>query len=353
MKKAILYLNQFFGQIGGEDKADFEPVLKDQPIASAGLFNTLAKDVQITHTMICGDNFMASHPEEAVARCLALLEGVEFDIFIAGPAFNAGRYGNACGLICKAVQDKFKNVIAITSMNEENPGVEIFKSDLYIFKGGYRASFIKQDMTAMAVFADKVARGERLLPAEKEGYFPRGIRHEQFLEDLGMESVMACDRAVAMLLAKLKGEEYVTELPIPKQDLIPIAPAIQDIRKAKIALVTSGGIVPVDNPDRIESASATKWGKYDISKLDSLPAKVFKTIHAGYDPEMADKNPNVVEPLDAVRALQKEGKLGEVDDFFYTTVGTGTTQGEAARMGREIAAELHERGVDAVILTAT
>ena len=26
MKKAILYINQFFGQIGGEDKADFEPV---------------------------------------------------------------------------------------------------------------------------------------------------------------------------------------------------------------------------------------------------------------------------------------------------------------------------------------
>lgn len=352
MKKAILYLNQFFGQIGGEDKADFEPVLEARPIGSAGIFNAKAKNVQITHTMICGDNFMASHTEEAVERCLKLLEGLDFDMFIAGPAFNAGRYGNACGQICKAVQEKF-NVPAITSMNVENPGVEMFKTQMYIFKGGHRATAIKDDMGAMAVFADKIAAGEKLLPAAMEGYFPRGIRHEVFLEDLGMEPVMACDRAVEMLLAKLRGEEYVTELPIPKQDLVPIAPAITDIRKAKIALVTSGGIVPKDNPDRIESASATKWGKYSIVGLDTLAASDFKTIHAGYDPEMADKNPNVVEPLDAIRALQKEGKLGEVDEYFYTTVGTGTTQGEAARMGREIAAELHGRGVDAVILTAT
>lgn len=352
MKKAILYLNQFFGQIGGEDKADFEPVLEDKPVGSAGIFNSVAKTVKIEQTMICGDNFMASHTEEAIERCLKLLEGKKFDIFIAGPAFNAGRYGNACGQICKAVQEKF-GVTAITSMNVENPGVEMFKRDLYIFKGGNRATAIKQDMTAMAAFADKICGGERLLPAEFEGYFPRGIRHEVFLEDLGLEPKMACDRAVEMLLAKLKGEEYVTELPIPKQDLVPIAPAVQDIRKIKIALVTSGGIVPRENPDRIESASATKWGKYNIAGLDRLPAPEFKTIHAGYDPEQADKNPNVVEPLDAIRALQKEGKLGEVDEYFYTTVGTGTTQGEAARMGREIAAELHSRGVEAVILTST
>lgn len=352
MKKAILYLNQFFGQIGGEDKADFEPVLEDKAVGSAGIFNAVAKNVKIEQTLICGDNFMASHTEEAIERCLKLLEGKEFDIFIAGPAFNAGRYGNACGQICKAVQEKFK-VPAITSMNDENPGVEMFKRDMYIFKGGHRATAIKQDMTAMAAFADKIAAGEKLLPAQFEGYYPRGIRFEVFLEDLGMEPKMACDRAVEMLLAKLKGEEYVTELPIPKQDLIPIAPAVKDIRKIKVALVTSGGIVPQGNPDRIESCSATKWGKYSIGELDTMPAPDFKTIHAGYDPEQGDKNPNVVVPLDAIRALQKEGKLGEVDDQFYTTVGTGTTQGEAARMGREIAAELHSRGVEAVILTAT
>jgi len=42
-----------------------------------------------------------------------------------------------------------------------------------------------------------------------------------------------------------------------------------------------------------------------------------------------------------------------VDDHYYVTVGTGTTQAEAARMGREIAQRLKERDVGAVVLTAT
>ena len=62
-----------------------------------------------------------------------------------------------------------------------------------------------------------------------------------------------------MLIKKLNNQPYQTELVIPKQDRIPIAPAIKDLSKANIALVTSGGIVPVDNPDRIQSASATRW----------------------------------------------------------------------------------------------
>lgn len=353
MLKAIYYVNQFFGQIGGEDQADYEPTIHDGTVGCANVFQSLAKHVEVTHTVICGDNFMASHTEEAVKRIMAMLEGKKFDLFIAGPAFNAGRYGNACGQIGKLVGERF-GVPVISSMNEENPGVELFRKDMYIFCGGHRATSMKKDLEAIAVFTDKIAKGERLLPAATEGYFPRGIRHAVFLEEIGRKPVMAADRAVDMLLDKLAGKPFVTELPIPKQDLIPIAPAIADIRKVRVALVTSGGIVPTGNPDRIQSCSATKWGKYDISGLDNgLTAPAYKTIHAGYDPEQADKNPNVVVPLDAVRAYQREGRLGEVDEFFYTTVGTGTTQGEATRMGQEIAAELHARNIQAVILTAT
>lgn len=350
--KAIHYINQFFGQVGGEDMADYEPEIREGAVGCAQIFNAQAKDVQVTHTLICGDNFMASKTEEAVARIMKLLEGKSFDIFIAGPAFNAGRYGNACGQIAVAIKEKY-GVPVLTSMNEENPGVELFHKEMYIFRGGNRATFMKQDIEKLAGFADKIARGEKLLPAPVEGYFPRGVRHQAFLTDLGLEPVPAADRAFDMLLKKLKGEPYQTELPMPKLDKVPIAPAVKDLRKVKLALVTSGGIVPSNNPDRIQSCSATKWGKYDISKLDRFTAPEYKTIHAGYDPEQADKNPNVVVPLDAIRVYQKEGRLGQVDEFFYTTVGTGTTQGEASRMGKEIAAVLHERKVEAVLLTGT
>jgi glycine reductase len=352
MLKAIHYINQFFGQIGGEDKADYEPEIREGAVGCVQIFNSLTKNVQATHTIICGDNFMASRTEEAVARIIDFLEGKDFDIFVAGPAFNAGRYGNACGQIALAVKKRF-GVPVITSMNEENPGVDLFSKEMYIFRGGKGATAMKKDMTKLAAFAEKIATHEKLMPADVEGYFPRGIRHQVFLSNLGMEPVMGSDRAFNMLLKKLNGEPYQTELPMPKLDKVPIAPAIIDLRKVRLALVTSGGIVPRDNPDRIQSASATKWGRYDISKLERFTAPEYKTIHAGYDPEQADKNPNVVAPLDAIRVYQKEGRLGEVDEFFYTTVGTGTTQGEASKMGKEIAAVLHERNVQAVLLTAT
>ena len=61
MKKAIHYINQFFGGIGGEDKADFKPVLKEGVIGPGMALNSLMKEVEITHTIICVDNYMGSN----------------------------------------------------------------------------------------------------------------------------------------------------------------------------------------------------------------------------------------------------------------------------------------------------
>jgi glycine reductase len=349
MKKAILYLNQFFGQIGGEDVADYAPEIREGLVGPAmALDKALGDDVKVTHTIICGDNFMGSRKDEAVETILGFLNDLEFDIFFAGPAFRAGRYGAACGHICKAVKEKF-GVPVITSMNDENPGVEMFSKEMYIFKGGKSAAAMRKDTKAMADFAKKLLNGEELLSAAEEGYYGRGIRHQKWLNP----PVPATDRVIDMLLKKINGEEFVSELPIPELDLVPIASAIKDLSKAKIALATTGGIVPVDNPDRIQSASATRWGKYNISNLDHLPGGVYKTIHAGFDPAAADANPDVIVPLDALRTYEKEGRIGSVHDYFYTTVGTGTTQGEAARMGREMVEDMKSAGVDAVILTST
>lgn len=359
MKKAIHYINQFFAGVGGEDKADHEPEIRDGAVGPGTQLQKHLQDCEITHTLVCGDNYIGVNTDEAVARLLQFLEGKEFDVLLAGPAFRAGRYGFACGTICKAVKEKF-GVPVITSMNEENPGVEMFKKDVYIFQGGKIAAKVRQDVKKMGQFANKLLYHATILPADKEGFFPRGIRHQYWLKP----PVPAADRVVDMLLKKVNGEPFQTELPIPKADRVPIAPALQDLSQATVALVTSGGIVPVENPDRIQSASATRWGKYDIAQFDKLPSqayqsdldvpyKAFKTIHAGYDPAAADADPNVVVPLDAMRKYEKEGKIGKIYDFYYSTVGTGTTQGEAARMGQEIAAELLSAGVQAVILTST
>ena len=349
MKKAILYINQFFGQIGGEEKADVAPEIREGLVGPAmELQKQLGDNIEVTHTIICGDNFMGSNTDEAIETILGFLEGKEMDIFFAGPAFRAGRYGSACGHIGKAVGEKF-HVPVISSMNEENPGVEMFREHIYIFKGGASAAAMRKDIKKMAEFGKRLLNGEVLNSAEEEGYYGRGIRRQIWLEP----PITAADRVIDMLLKKVNGQRFQTELPIPKQDMVPIAKPIKDLSKATIAVVTSGGIVPIDNPDRIQSASATRWGKYKITNLDRLEGGVYKTIHAGFDPAVANENPNVIVPLDVLRDFEKKGVIGKIHDYFYSTVGTGTTQGEAARMGKEIVEDLQEANVDGVILVST
>ena len=188
-----------------------------------------------------------------------------------------------------------------------------------------------------------------MLSAEEEGFYPRGVRKQVWLDP----AVTASKRGVEMLIKKLNGEEFTSELPIPKQDKVPVAAPIKDLSKAKITLINTGGIVPVDNPDRIQSASATRWGRYDMTGMERLKSGEYKTIHAGFDPAAADRDPNVIVPLDAMRKYAEEGKIGELDNYFYSTVGTGTTQAEASRMAKEIIVKLKEDNVDAVIMIST
>lgn len=348
MKKAVMYINQFFGQIGGEERADYAPEIRTEAVGPAKAIAELMEDTEIAATVICGDNFMGSHTEAAVTQIIEGLKGKEFDLFLAGPAFQAGRYGVACGQICKAVRETF-GVPVITSMHEENPGVEMFRQEMYILKGSRSSARMRRDLKAMADFAGKILSGAPLMGPEQEGYYKRGIRHQVFDDSLEP----AAERAVDMLKKKLRGEMYVSELPMPEMDRVPVAKAINDLSKATIALMTTGGIVPVDNPDRIQSASATRWGRYDISHTNDLESGIYKTIHAGFDPAAADSDPDVVAPVDVLKEYEKEGKFGHLHEYFYSTVGTGTTQAEAQRMAREMLPYLEEGGVDGVIMVST
>lgn len=70
--KAILYINQFFGQIGGEEFAGHEPEIREGIVGPGMAYAKALKDeVEITHTIICGDNFMGSKPTKQLKEFLA------------------------------------------------------------------------------------------------------------------------------------------------------------------------------------------------------------------------------------------------------------------------------------------
>ena len=65
----------------------------------------LKGEAEIVATVICGDSYFAENIEEAKAEIIEMVKKYNPDLFIAGPAFNAGRYGVACGAICKEVKE--------------------------------------------------------------------------------------------------------------------------------------------------------------------------------------------------------------------------------------------------------
>lgn len=343
--KVVHYINQFYAGIGGEEKADIQPFSKAEVVGPGLAFmNSFGDEAEIVGTVVCGDSFFNENLDSAKKDVLDRIKQFEPDIVIAGPAFNAGRYGIACGEVVQAVMTEL-GIPAVTGMYEENPGVEMYKKGAYIVPTRNSAAGMRKAVPVIASLALKLLREEQVSP-EADSYF---VRYRKNFQDEKRGSA----RAVDMLVRKLKDEEFTTEYPMPEFDNVAPATAISNLSKAKIALVTSGGIVPKGNPDRIESSSASKYGTYSIENVDTLTADSYETAHGGYDPSYANQDPNRVLPLDIVREMEKEGVIGSLHNYFYTTVGNGTAVANAKKYAAEIAQKLLADGVDAVILTST
>ena len=303
-------------------------------------------DYEIVATVVCGDNYFGEKTDAAKAELLEMIKKYDPQLFIAGPAFNAGRYGVACGTMCKAVEAEL-GIPVLTGMYEENPGVDMFKKDLIIVKTKNSAAGMKDAVPHIKTIGEKMVKGEEILGPSIEGYIERGIRVNYFHEKRGSE------RGVDLLVKKCRGEAVETEYPMPKFDRVPPNPPVADMSKVKVAMITSGGIVPQGNPDHIESSSATKYGVYSIEGMDRMDKKDFMTIHGGYDRAFVTENPNLVVPLDVMRDLEREGVIGELANYFITTTGTGTSTGNAKGFGEDFVKKLKEDGVGAVVLTST
>lgn len=346
--RVVHYINQFFANIGGEEKADYPAELRVGEKIGPGLALTqqFGEEAEIVATIVCGDSYFNENLEKAKAEILEMVKGQNPDIFIAGPAFNAGRYGVACGTVCDMVQEEL-GIPAVTGMYVENPGADMFKNKVYTVPTKNSAAGMRDAVKKLAPLALKLAKGEKIGASCEDNYMPNGIRVNLFEEKRGSK------RAVEMLLKKIAGKPFVTEFPMPTFDKVDPQPAIKDLSKATIALCTSGGIVPKGNPDHIESSNATRYGEYDITGVNDLTEETYETAHGGYDPVYANEDADRVLPVDVMREFEREGVIGKLHNKFYTTVGNGTAVLSAKAFADEYAQKLIADGVDAVIMTST
>jgi glycine reductase len=123
--------------------------------------------------------------------------------------------------------------------------------------------------------------------------------------------------------------------------------------KARLALVSSGGPVPKGNPDRIESSSASKFGKYSLKDITNFTPENGETAHGGYDPVYANLDLDRVLPVDVVKEMLSAGEIGSLHDYWYATVGNGTSVANAKMFAEAIAKDLVADNVQCVILTST
>ena len=134
---------------------------------------------------------------------------------------------------------------------------------------------------------------------------------------------------------------------------IPMPPGVKDLRKARVLLITDGGLVPKGNPDKIQGSVATRWGSYSIKDCTDLDGSDYEISHGGYDAQFVRQDPDRLVPLDVMRDLEKEGAIGELHDEFLSTSGLANPLSNTRRMGREMAEKAKRLGIDAIILTST
>ena len=345
--RIVHYLNQFFAGLGGEEQAGAPLEVRDGAIGPGKLLEPLlGGDAQVVTTLVCGDNYAVENQEAVVADALNKIRDAQAELFVAGPCFLAGRYGMAAGALCAAVQAKL-GIPVVTGMAQENPGVDLYRETLYIVDSGDNAAKMRDVLARMAALALKLARKEAIGWPKDEGYIARGLIRDQFV------AATAGERLVDMVLAKVTGEPFESEMMATAFAPIPMPPGVKDLRKAKVMLITDGGLVPKGNPDKIQGSAATRWGSYSIKDCTDLDGSDYEISHGGYDAQFVRQDPDRLVPLDVMRDLEKEGAIGELHDEFLSTSGLANPLSNTRRMGREMAEKAKRLGIDAIILTST
>ncbi len=344
--KVVYYTNQFFGQIGGESEAGIAPFIKHEAVGPGKEIEKLMHPkAKVISTIIGGDNYMAQDLDKSAMEIVELLKDVDFDILLAGPAFSSGRYGMACGAVCKAV-NQILHKLTVTAMHPENPGVDPYKAATYIVPCDKTAANMRDALRKLTSVGLKLADGQKPSLAEGE-YIMQGRRVNVFKEKPGAV------RAFDMLNLKLKGKPYETELPMPKFDKVKPASALKDLSKARIVFISTGGMVPLGNPDKLPSFNANKWAISSIEGITNFKRGDWEQVHGGYDGSFANDDPDRIVPLDAAIELERSGMFGKLHREYIYTVGNITSLDSSVRFGKEIAQYMKKNNIDAAVMTST
>lgn len=148
------------------------------------------------------------------------------------------------------------------------------------------------------------------------------------------------------------GERFAAGYRAERQDEgVPWAPLKKPLATSTVAFVTTAGVHHRDQPPY---DMHDKDGDPSFRELDlELPLDSLMITHDYYDHTDADRDLNVVFPVERLRELVAAGELGAVARLGYGFMGhiTGRhLETLKRRTAPEVAARLRKAGVDAVLL---
>jgi glycine reductase len=151
-------------------------------------------------SLACGDNYFHEQEKEALSAIRAELEQFQPDLFLAGPAFNAGRYGLACAKVCSWVRDNWRTS-AITGMHEDNPGTKEIGRHVFVIQTGASAASMPESLRRFSLLIERLLAGNKTAVENFRAEYCLPIPRRFTVRSVAPDYVRAED----LLLAKLKG----------------------------------------------------------------------------------------------------------------------------------------------------
>ena len=153
--------------------------------------------------------------EEVYREFVELVKKYQEDLFVAGPGFNAGRYGLGCGAATAAVTEQVK-IPAVTALYAENSGTDLYKDRAHILQTENNAAKMREAMKSVAEFVDRLIKNDFIGDGRKEGYHGSGTDF-QTAEEISRGSEIAisngCLKDVAAIFGLHIGNILGKEIP--------------------------------------------------------------------------------------------------------------------------------------------
>lgn len=144
---------------------------------------------------------------------------------------------------------------------------------------------------------------------------------------------------------------FLKGYPWRRIDPIPWAPLRMPLAQSKLALVTTAGLILPDQPEFDHKIKGGDTSFRVIPRDVSLERLIENHRSSSFDHQGIARDPNLGFPLERLRELVIEGRIGSLAEHHYSFMGSIVAPGRLRRQTAPRAArQMKEEGVDVALL---